>query len=50
MGVGPVELSLRDVESVPVTLALFLRPGSPGTNNFLLSTASECLLFFNLSE
>jgi len=50
MGVGPVELSLRDVESVPVTLALFLRPGSPGTNSFLLSTASEFLLFFNLSE
>lgn len=50
MGVGPVELSLRDVESVPVTLGLFLRPGSPGTESFLLSTASECLLFFNLSE
>ena len=50
IGVGPVELSLRDVESIPETLALFLWPSSPGTASFLLSTASECLLLFNLSD
>ena len=48
MGVGPVELSLRDVLSVPATLALFLRPISLDPDSLLLS-ASDNLFVFNLS-
>lgn len=48
MGVGLVELSLRDVLSVPATLALFLRPISLDPESRLLS-ASDNLFVFNLS-
>lgn len=48
MGVGLVELSLRDVLSVPATLALFLRPISLDPESRLLSV-SDNLFVFNLS-
>ena len=41
---------MRDVDSTPTTLARFIRPGSPAVDSFLLSTARESLLFFNLSD